>query len=243
MELVYGRRPVAEVLEGPRHTHKVYITAAGRTDDSLQALLSAARRRNIAVVETTRDEMDRRLGDVVHQGVAAEVSPYMYAELADVLGRLEGRSDGLIVVLDKVTDPQNLGAVIRTAAAAGANGILVGKKRSAAVTPAVVKVSAGLTEKAAIVRTNLSDALIRLKEGGFWIVGADSAGGRRHWDLDLTGKIAVVMGSESRGLSRLVRERCDWLAALPLAPGVDSLNVSAAAAVFIYEVLRQRGTV
>ena len=242
MELVYGRRPVAEVLEGPRQAHKVYVTATGGTDDGLQALLSAAHRRDIAVVETSREEMDRRLGDVVHQGVAAEVSPYIYAELADILGRLEGKTEGLIVALDKVTDPQNLGAVIRTAAAAGAEGILIGKKRSAAVTPAAVKASAGMTEKAAIVRINLSDALVRLKEGGFWVVGADSAGGRRHWDLDLTGRVAVVVGSEGRGLSRLVRERCDWLAALPLAPGVDSLNVSAAAAVFLYEVLRQRGT-
>ncbi len=241
MELVYGRRPVTEVLEGPRHVYKIYI-AAGRMDDGLKSLLSAAGRHEIAVVETTRQEMDRRFGDVVHQGVGAEVATYIYAELADILERLEGSSDGLIVALDKVTDPQNLGAVIRTAIAAGAEGILIGKKRSAAVTPAVVKASAGLTEKAAIVRTNLSDALIRLKDGGFWIVGADSAGAQRHWDLDLTGKIAVVMGSEGRGLSHLVRERCDWLAALPLAPGVDSLNVSAATAVILYEVLRQRAT-
>ena len=242
MELIYGRRPVVEVLEGPRQVYKVYVAVTGKTDDSLKALLSVAHRRNIAVVEATRHEIDRRLGDVVHQGVAAEVSSYVYAELTDVLGRLEGKSEGLIIALDQVTDPQNLGAVIRTAAAAGADGILVGKRRSAGVTPAVVKASSGLSEKAAIIQTNLSDALSRLKEGGFWIVGADSAGSQRHWNLDLTGKITVVMGSEGRGLSRLVRERCDWLAALPLAPGVDSLNVSAAAAVFLYEVLRQRGT-
>lgn len=241
MELVYGRRPVMEVLDGPRHIRKVYVVAGKRIDDSLRALLSAARRRDIAIVESSRDEMRERLGDVVHQGVAAEVSPYIYAELADVLEKPEGGSDSLIVALDQVTDPQNLGAVIRTAAAAGADAIVVGKKRSAAVTPAVVKASAGLTEKAAVVQTNLSDALTRLKEAGFWVVGADSTGTERHWDLDLAGKIVVVLGSEGRGLSRLVRERCDWLAALPLAPGVDSLNVSAAAAVFLYEVLRQRG--
>ncbi len=240
MELVYGRRPVAEVLDGPRRIHKVYVAAGKRIDDRVQSLLSAARERDIVIIESTRDEMDERFGDVVHQGLGAEVSPYVYAELPDVLSGPEDRADSLIVALDQVTDPQNLGAVIRTAAAAGADGIVGGKNRSAAVTPAVVKASAGLTEKARVVQTNLSDALIRLKDAGFWVVGADGSGTERHWDLDLTGKTVVVLGSEGQGLSRLVRERCDWLAALPLAPGVDSLNVSAAAAVFLYEVLRQR---
>ncbi len=240
MELLYGRRVVAEALAGPRNISKVYVAAGTEREAAVREIQSAATQRDISVVKLPRAQLDRRAPDVVHQGVVAEVAPFEYQNLRGLLDRLEGQNTALIVVLDQVTDGQNLGAVIRTGAAAGADGLIIGKHRSASVTPAVVKASAGLTEQSSIVQANIGEALARMKEAGFWVVGAEGSGETRLWDLDLGGKIVIVLGSEGGGLSRLVRERCDWLASVPLARGVDSLNVSAAAAAFLYEVVRQR---
>jgi 23S rRNA (guanosine2251-2'-O)-methyltransferase len=236
MERIFGRQPVLEALGGRRRVSKIYVAAGIRAGESLEKIFKAAQAQKVPVVTLPREQ----LGDVNHQGVLADVSDFQYAELPDLLRKVEAKQDALVVALDQVTDPQNFGAVIRTAAAAGADAILVGKRRTAPITPAVVKASAGLTERAMIVSANLGTALTSLKEAGFWVAGADSRGSDRIWDLDLKGKIVVAMGSEGRGLSRLVAERCDWLASLPLAPGVDSLNISAAAAAVIYEVVRQR---
>lgn len=240
MEMIFGRRPVREALAGPRRVIKIHLAGGVRQKGSAEDILKAARTMNVPVSAVTREDLDERTGHATHQGVVADVSDYTYAELHDLIQAVDGREHGLVVALDQVTDPQNLGAVIRTSVAAGADAVLLGKRRSAPITAAVVKASAGLTERAMVVRANLGTALTRLKESGFWVVGADGGGSDEIWSLDLSGKIVVVLGSEGRGLSRLVRERCDWLSGLPLAPGVDSLNVSAAAAAIIYEVVRQR---
>jgi 23S rRNA (guanosine2251-2'-O)-methyltransferase len=240
MELIFGRRPVIEALGGRRQVFRIYLASGAERSETVRRILEGARSKKVPVVTLSRDELDAKAANATHQGILADVADFQYAELPDLLRKVESKTNSLVVALDQVTDPQNFGAVIRTAAAAGADAILVGKRRTAPITPAAVKASAGLTESAMIVSANLGTALTELKEAGFWVVGADSRGKELVWDLDLKGKIVVTLGSEGRGLSRLVAERCDWLASLPLAPGVDSLNVSAAAAAIIYEVVRQR---
>lgn len=240
METIYGRRPVREALTGTRRIHNIQIAQTARKSEVLAEIVELARAKNVPVSAVRPAELDAKLGDAAHQGVTARVDDFAYSDIADLLDAVNEKPESLVVALDQVTDVQNLGAVIRTAAAAGADAVMVGKRRTAPVTPAVVKSSAGMTEKIMVVSANLSVSLERLKEASFWVVGADAAGRERVWDLNLTGRLVVVLGSEGRGLSRLVAERCDWLASLPLAPGVDSLNVSAAAAAFLFEAVRQK---
>jgi len=213
-EVVYGRRPVAEARRGRRSVRRVWETPA-----------------------TDAAELTRIAGSPDHQGVVAEVDPYPYADSAELLER----TDGLIVALDQVQDPHNLGAVARTAEAAGADGLVIPSRRAASVTAAAVKASAGATEHLAIARVaNLAEWLARAKEAGAWVYGADAGAPGSYTRTDLTGKVVLVLGSEGKGLRRLVAERCDALIALPVRGRVASLNVSAAAAALLFEALRQR---
>ena len=213
-EVVYGRRPVAEARRGRRSVRRVWETPA-----------------------TDAAELTRIAGSPDHQGVVAEVDPYPYADSAELLER----TDGLIVALDQVQDPHNLGAVARTAEAAGADGLVIPSRRAASVTAAAVKASAGATEHLPIARVaNLAEWLARAKEAGAWVYGADAGAPGSYTRTDLTGKVVLVLGSEGKGLRRLVAERCDALNALPVRGRVASLNVSAAAAALLFEALRQR---
>jgi 23S rRNA (guanosine2251-2'-O)-methyltransferase len=183
-------------------------------------------------------ELTRLAGSPDHQGVVAEVDPYPYAD-AD---RLLEAPDALIVALDQVQDPRNLGAVCRAAEAAGAGGVVIPARRAAAVTPVACKASAGAVEHLAVARVgNLADWLARAKDAGGWIYGADAAAEARHSDADLRGKVVLVLGSEGRGLRRRVAEACDLMVSIPARGRVASLNVSAAAAVLLFEAVRQRG--
>lgn len=213
-EIVYGRRPVAEAERGRRRVRRVWRAP-----------------------ETDAAELTRLAGSPDHQGVVAEVDPYPYADPEALLGQ----PDGLIVALDQVQDPHNLGAVSRSAEAAGAAGLVIPARRSASVTAAACKASAGAVEHLAIARvTNLAEWLARAKDAGAWIYGAE-AGAKTSWaQADLTGKVVIVLGSEGRGLRRLVAERCDVLVSIPVRGKVASLNVSAAAAALLFEAVRQR---
>lgn len=183
-------------------------------------------------------ELTRLAGSPDHQGVVAEVDPYPYADARELLAR----PDGLVVALDQIQDPRNLGAVCRSAEAAGATGVVIPSRRSASVTAAASKAAAGAVEHLPVARVpNLADWLGVAKEAGAWVYGAESGASTPHTSADLTGKVVLVLGSEGGGLRRRVAESCDLLLSIPTRGQVDSLNVSAAAAVLLFEAARQRG--
>ena len=222
--IVYGRNAVREALRGPRRVSRVWATRG-----------AAAEFGDAQVVDA--DEVARRCGSDAHQGVCAEVSDYVYADAASLLAAPEP----LIVVLDEITDPQNLGAVCRSAEAAGATGVVIPERRSAEVTPAVCKASAGAVEWLSIARVrNVADFLGEAKEAGCWCYGAAAEGAVPYRSPDYRGGVVLVLGAEGRGLRPRVAGACDALVALPLRGHIESLNVSAAAAVLLYEILQQR---
>jgi 23S rRNA (guanosine2251-2'-O)-methyltransferase len=225
--VVYGRNAVREALRGRRRVHRLWATGA------------AAREGWGAVPVTIADagKIEARCGSDAHQGVCAEADPYPYAGAAELLAA----ADPLIVALDEVTDPQNLGAVARSAECAGATGLVLPERRSAEVTPAVCKASAGAVEHLPIARVrNLADFLADAKAAGSWCYGAASGARTPYTAPDYSGGVVLVLGAEGRGLRPRVAAACDDLLALPLRGRIDSLNVNAAAAVLLYEILRYR---
>ncbi len=226
--ILYGRNAVREGLRGPREVGDVWATERAAREPWLRE----ARPRIASAAE-----IETRCGSEEHQGVCAEAAPYGYADAEALLAA----PDPLIVALDEVTDPQNLGAICRTAEAAGATGVVVPRHRSAEVTPAVCKASAGAVEHLALARVrNLADFLGAAKEAGTWCYGADAGSPVAYDAPDFTGGVVVVLGSEGRGLRPRVAGACDELLAIPQRGRVGSLNVAAAAAVLLYEILRQR---
>ncbi len=216
-EIVYGRRPVAEAKRGRRRVRRVWTSA-----------------------EIDPSELTRLAGSPDHQGVVAEVDPYPYAEAAALLEPPEA----LVVALDQVQDPHNLGAVCRSAEAAGATGVVIPARRSASITPVACKASAGAVEHLQVARVrNLADWLARAKDAGAWNYGAEAGAEAPYTQTDLTGKVVLVLGSEGKGLRRRVAESCDRLISIPVRGRVASLNVSAAAAALLFESARQRGRV
>jgi 23S rRNA (guanosine2251-2'-O)-methyltransferase len=213
-QFIYGRNPVAEAERGRRGVHRVWRAP-----------------------ETPAEELERLCGSPDHQGVVAEVEPYPYGDS----GAMLRRQGTLLVALDQVQDPRNLGAVCRSAEFAGAAGVVIPERRSAAVTPVVCKTSAGAVEHLEVAHVrNLADWLAEAKDAGFWIWGADAEAGAAPWSVDLTGSTILVLGGEGKGLRPRVAAACDGLVALPQRGKVESLNVSAAATALLCEALRQR---
>ena len=232
-EIIYGLRPVVEALRSKRREVREVLDSVGDGEISSEAAV-----RGIPVKRLPRDRVEELARGGVHQGVVARVGPYPYSGLEVILAT----PDPLVVVLDRVTDPRNLGAVLRAADGAGVSGVVVPKDRAAGVTPAAVKASAGASEHVPVAReTNLRRALEKMKEAGIWVYGAEGGAASAYTKLDLSGSIAFVLGSEGRGLRRLVREGCDGAVSIPMLGAVSSLNVSAAAAVLLFEARRQRG--
>ena len=235
-DLIYGLRPVVEALRSERR--EVYDVLDSVGDEEVA---SKAAVRRVPLKRVHRERVEELVPGAVHQGVVAWVGPYPYSGLEEILAT----PDPLAVVLDGVTDPRNLGAVLRTADGAGASGVVVPKDRAAGVTPAAVKASAGASEHVRVAReTNLRRALERMKEAGVWTYAAEDAARARataYTDLDLSGPVALVLGSEGRGIRRLVREGCDGTVSIPMRGVVSSLNISVAAAILLFEARRQRG--
>jgi len=227
---------VREILKGTPQRISRLLVLEERAGRSLQELRELAASRDVPVQEASRKRLDNLFPR--HQGVVAVVSPRGYAPLSSLLNK-DGQA--FLVLLDGVQDPQNLGAILRAAEGAGVDGVILPEKRSAGLTPAVTTASAGAAEHVPVVQvTNLVRTMEFLKKSGLWLVGADSEG-ERSWDqFDYRGPLGLVFGSEGRGLRPLVRRHCDVILSLPLAGRVTSLNVAAAAAVFMYEVVRQR---
>lgn len=239
-ERVYGRHVVAALLRGGRKVHRLFLSR-GLDPSAYRELSALAVAEGVPVETVARQWLDQAAHGVVHQGVMAEVEPITYFELDDLLARVHGGQPPLLVALDQVQDPHNLGAVIRTAAAAGAHGVIIPERRSASLGPGVLRASAGVAEWFPVARVvNLARSLDALKARGLWAVGAEGSADQTHWEVDLVRPLVLVVGGEDRGLSRLVREKCDMLARLPMHGGVPSLNASVAAAIMLYEARRQR---
>lgn len=243
VELVAGRNPVAECLRAGVPATALYVALGIDADDRVTEAVRLAADRGISVLEVQRGELDRLTGGAVHQGLALQMPPFEYAHPDDLLTAADDTSEPpLLVALDGVTDPRNLGAVIRSAAAFGANGVLVPQRRSAGVTAVAWRTSAGMAARLPVaMATNLVRTLKDWAERGLMIVGLDADGTMDLDELELaTGPLVVVVGSEGRGLSRLVRETCDATVSIPMAAGVESLNASVAASVVLAEVARRR---
>jgi 23S rRNA (guanosine2251-2'-O)-methyltransferase len=233
-EIVYGVRPVVEALRSKRRGVYEVLDSVGGEEVALEAAA-----RGVPVKRVPRGRIEELARGGVHQGVVARVGPYPYSGLEEILAA----PDPLVVVLDGVTDPRNLGAMLRVADGAGAGGVVIPKDRAVGVTPVVVKASAGASEHVPVAReTNLRRAVEKMKQAGVWTYAAvgEAAGATSYTDLDISGPVAFVLGSEGRGVRRLVREACDGLVSVPMRGAVSSLNVSVAAAVLLFEARRQQ---
>ncbi len=239
-EAIYGRNAVLELLKTDREIDKIFILA-GEREGSVKLIESKARERGIPVINAPKEKLDRLSNSGVHQGVAAFASAVEYVTVDDILVSAQEKGHApFIVIADGIEDPHNLGALIRCADVAGADGVIIPKRRNAAVTAVTVKSSAGAIEHMPIARvSNIAMTIDALKKQGVWIYGAE-AGGACVYDTDMTGGAAFVFGSEGDGISRLVTEKCDHIVSIPMYGQVNSLNVSCASAVVLCEAARQR---
>ena len=240
-ELIEGRNAVIEALRAGRSIDKIYL-AKGDVDKTLGHIASRAREKNIVVVECDRRKLDFMSRTHAHQGVIALCAVREVCSIDDIFAVAEERGEPpFVIVCDEISDPHNLGAIIRSAECAGAHGVIIPKRRSAGLTAIVDKASAGAAEHMAVARVaNLPAAIQELKKRGLWIYGTAADGQSELWKTDFSGAVALVIGSEGDGMGRLVRECCDFIVSLPMRGRINSLNASAAAAIVMYEVLRQR---
>jgi 23S rRNA (guanosine2251-2'-O)-methyltransferase len=240
MHYIYGINAVSEALKARGRAFEWVGMAKERHDLRLQRLIEDCRRLAVPVRFLQRTELDRMAGNAAHQGVVAVTSAKQYSDLDDVVGGKRGQYS-LVVVLDGVEDPHNLGAILRTADAAGADGIVIPERRAASVTGTVTKASAGASEHLPIAKvTNIARTVEELKERNLWTVGLDERGSQTYEALDYNMDCALVLGAEGKGLHDLVKRKCDFLVSIPMLGKVSSLNVSVAAAVVLYEIVRQR---
>ncbi len=238
--LVYGAHPVKEALKAGR-VHALFVLE-GDGGPQLREIHDAARAANVQPVARSRFALDALAHGGAHQGAIAVVGEYPYAQLDELIAVAQRAGQPpLVLVLDSVQDPQNLGALLRTAHVLGAHGVVIARDRAVQVTPAVVKASAGASEHMRVsIQTNIARALEELKEKGLWIVGAVAGGGQAPWKIDFKVPCALVLGAEGKGIRPLVLRGCDLLAQIPMSGKVASLNVGAAGAILLYEAARQR---
>ena len=244
-DLIIGRNAVLEALRTGREIEKLTVLkqkqAGARPEGSLQKILAKAKDLHIPVMYADRAAMDKMAGGGVHQGVIAAVSDYQYSDIEELLQTAADRGEPpFLIILDGLEDPHNLGAIMRTAECAGAHGIIIPERRSVSVNATVMKTSAGAAEYIGCARVkNIARAIEELQKEGVWIYGCDMDGASCY-ETDLTGPAAIVIGNEGRGISRLVREKCDFIISIPMRGSINSLNASNAAAIVTYEALRQR---
>ena len=242
-EIVYGKNPVVELLKSGKPVNKVLLVTEGAGSRN-QEIIQLLHEQNIPYQFVDRQTLDRLTNRERHQGMLAYVAAREYSSIEDILGLAEQRQEApFILMLDEIEDPHNLGALLRTVDAVGAHGVIIPKRRSVALTGTVAKTSAGAVEHVRVARvSNLVQTLKDLKKKGCWVSGAE-AGGKDAFKADLTGPRAIVIGSEGKGISRLLRENCDEIVSLPMKGKITSLNASVAGSVMLYEVLRQRTNV
>ena len=238
---IEGRNAIMEAIRAGVTIDKVYISK-GDIDATLKHIASTARAAGAVVVEADKRKLDAMSATGAHQGVIAVAASIEYVEITDILQVAEEKGEApMIALCDEISDPHNLGAIIRTCEAAGAHGVIIPKRRSAGVTATVAKASSGAVYSMAIARvTNLNSAIAELKKAGLWVYGASADGNSLLWETDLRGPAVIVVGSEGSGISRLVRENCDYVVNIPMRGKLSSLNVSVSAALLLYEAVRQR---
>jgi 23S rRNA (guanosine2251-2'-O)-methyltransferase len=239
---IIGINPVLEALKAGRPVHRLLISDQRKQDRDVQAILRLARDCGAEVRFAGREALNREAPGANHQGVIALAAAKQYATLEDILTIPAERGQApLFLVLDGVEDPRNLGAILRTADAAGVHGVIIPERRATGLTETVAKVAAGAMEYVPVVKVvNIVHSLEVLKKAGVWVAGAEAGGNTVYWKADFVQPTALVLGGEDRGVRRLVRERCDYLVSLPLLGSISSLNVSVAAGILLYEALRQR---
>jgi len=238
---VIGRNPVLEILKTDKEIEKILV-AKGQLKGSINKIVALAKDMNIVVQYVDKKKLDQVSQGGNHQGVAALISPYRYSSMDEILNKAKKLQEPpFLLILDGIEDPYNLGSIIRTAECSGVHGIIIPKRRSAHVTETVYKSSAGAVEHMLIAKVNnLSNTIDELKEKGLWIYGAHMEGKDKYFEVDLTGAVALVIGSEGKGISRLVKEKCDFLLNIPMVGKISSLNASNAASILMYEVVRQK---
>lgn len=239
-ELIGGKNPVVEALRSGRELNKIWI-AEGLNKKSIGEILSLAKKAGVLVQDVPKQKLDGML-DVNHQGIIASVAAYAYADLDDLFAIAERRGeDPLFLILDELEDPHNLGSILRTADATGVHGVIIPKRRSVGLTGVVAKASTGAIEHIPVVRVNnLSQTVEDLKKRNVWIAGTDAKGSQDYRKMDATLPLAIIIGSEGKGMSRILKEKCDFLYHLPMVGQVTSLNASVAASLLMYEVFRKR---
>ena len=240
-DVIAGRNSVGEALKSGRPLNKLLI-AKGERQGSLRELAGIAKDKGILVQEVEPQRLAQLAPGQRHQGVVAMASPVEYAEVEDILAAAEAKGEApLLVVLDELEDPHNLGAVLRSVDAAGAHGVIIPKRRSCPLSTTVAKTSAGAVEYVPVARVaNLAQTLDKLKKAGVWVAGCDMDGTENYFEASLKGPLALVIGGEGRGLGRLVKEHCDFLVRIPMQGHVNSLNASVACSLVLYEAVRQR---
>ena len=238
--LYEGRTAVMELLRAGRTVDKLFV--APDQNGRMADIIALAKKSGAVVTQVDRRKLDAMSETGVHQGVIAQAAAHEYVSIDDILQVARDRGEQpLILVCDGLTDPHNLGAVIRSAETAGAHGVVIPKRRSVGLTATAAKASAGAIEHIGVARvTNLAAAIDELKENGVWVFGADAGGDKQLYEADFAGAAAIVIGSEGNGLSRIVHDKCDFIVSIPMKGKVNSLNASAAAAVLLYEAVRQR---
>ncbi len=241
---IIGINPVTEALRSGRPIQRLLVAEQRKMDRDVQTILRLAKSNGVEVRMTTRDALNREVPQAAHQGIVAFASAREYAELDDILQLPAQKGQApLFLVLDGVEDPRNLGAILRTAEAAGVHGVIIPERRAVGLTETVAKAAAGALEYVPVVKVvNITNTIEELKKAGVWVVGAEAGGERAYWDADFVRPTARVLGGEAKGVRKLVREHCDYLVSLPLMGNINSLNVSVAAGALLYEVLRQRRT-
>ena len=240
MAIIEGRNPVIEAIKNDREIDKIMI-ANGAKEGSINKITAMAKEKNIIIQYVDRNKLDEISTSHSHQGVIANVSEYKYFELDDLIQNAKDKGeDPFFIILDEITDPHNLGSIIRTADAVGAHGVIIPKRRSVHITPTVAKASAGAVEYVPVCKvTNIVNTIKTLKEHGLWIAAADMDG-QTFYEQNLTGPIGLVIGSEGFGISRLVKKNCDYIVKMPMVGNVTSLNASVAGSILLYEIFKQR---
>lgn len=239
-DMLAGRNAVMEALKGSSRINRLMV-ADGSSEGSIRELIAVAKEKGVPVQFLERSKLDSMAKGIRHQGVLAQVSPVEYVELEDILSKArEKQEDPFIILLDELEDPHNLGAILRSADAAGAHGVLIPKRRSCPLSATVAKTSAGAVEHVPVARIgNIVQTIKALKEEGLWVAGADMDG-KNYYEADLTGPLLLVVGSEGQGIGRLVKEQCDFIVRIPMLGAINSLNASVAGSVLMFEVTKQR---
>ena len=240
-DIVEGRNAVLELLNSDRDINKIFVQS-GERHGSINKIIAVAKENKVVVTEVEKSKLDFMSKTKNHQGVIAVVPPFNYCEVEDILDFAKSKNeDAFILILDGIEDPHNLGSIIRTAETAGVHGIIIPKRRTVTVNSTVAKVSAGAVEHMKIARVNnITETIRKLKENGLWIIGTDGEARTSYYNQDLKGDIAIIIGSEGFGMSRLVKENTDMLVKIPMKGKITSLNASVSAGIIIYEAVKQR---